>query len=215
MTIKDLAEMLTEQGYDIKLRKRSDGGYIISRINGVSYKGATGNIQARRIVGAELSHARQYQLARIRPPKKIAPMQRKQTTIPEDLKKELRKVQRAWRKKHPDISGTISMRGLRYQYEHYGEEMARASLNKSYRYSQGLAYIDNVQTLIARIEQDYNKADEYEKPFIEKAINEIRNKILSFKEDWISECYDVLYDFEKGAIIGSEFYYRIHEIITM
>ena len=172
MTIKDLAEMLTEQGYDIKLRKRTDGGYIISRINGVSYKGTSGNIKARRIVGAELSHARTYQLARIRPPKRVAPMQRKTTSIPEDLKKELRKVQRAWRKKHPDIAGTISMRGLRYQYEHYGEEMARASLNKSYRYSQGYAYIENVQWLIQRLEQDLNKAEPYEQPYIKKLIEE-------------------------------------------
>ena len=32
MTIKDLAELLVEQGHDIKLRKRADGGYIISKI---------------------------------------------------------------------------------------------------------------------------------------------------------------------------------------
>lgn len=213
MTIKDLAEMLSEQGYDIKLRKRTDGGYIISKINGVSYKGASGNVQARRTVGAELSHARQYQLARIRPPKKVAPSKRKLAPIPEDLVKEMRKVQRLWRKTHKDVGGTISMKGLRYQYEHYGEEMTRASLNKAYRYSQGFAYIENVQWLISRLEQDLMKADGSDASYLQNVIDKIKAKALSFKEDWISEVYEQIYEFEKGGIGGSELARRIEQII--
>ena len=157
MTIKDLAELLVQQGHDIKLRKRADGGYIISKIDGVSFKAATGNIQARRMTGVELSQARAYQLARIKPPKKVAPMQRKKAPLPEDLVKKLRKVQREWRKTHKDIGGTISMRGLRYQYETYGKEEAMASLDKSYRYTQGYAYFENVHWLIERLVRIQNR----------------------------------------------------------
>lgn len=215
MTIKDLAEMLTEQGYDIKLRKRSDGGYIISKIGGVSYKGASGNIQARNIVGADISHARKIQLARIRPPKKVAPAQRKLSKVPEELVKEMRKVQREWRKTHPDIRGSVSMKGLRYQYETYGEEMARASLNKSLRYTQGYAYIENVEWFIQRNKELLSKVSNYEASVIERIIDKVQRKILSFKEEWISEVYQEYYEYAVHHTIDVNEYERRIDAIMM
>ena len=213
MTIKDLAELLVEQGHDIKLRKRADGGYIISKIDGVSFKGASGNIKARKITGAELSHARTYQLARIKPPKKVAPMQRKKAPLPEDLVKKLRKVQREWRKTHQDIGGTISMRGLRYQYENYGEEEALASLDKSYRYTQGYAYIENVQWMIERLKQMAGKLDDSEQSILSRIISKIESRTINFKEEWIHECYQEIYEFEKGQIEIDELERRLNEIM--
>ena len=189
MTIKDLAEMLVEQGHDVKLRKRSDGGYIISKIDGVSYKGASGNVEARKITGVQLSHARAFQLARIRPPKKVSPLLRKKPPLPKELLSKLRKVQREWRKKHEDIGGTISVRGLRYQYEQYGKEAALASLDKSFRYSQGLAYIENVQWLIDRYEQALSKLDEDDQSWCKKIINLLKQKMMIIKEEWIHQLY--------------------------
>ena len=213
MTIKDLAEMLTEQGYDIKLRKRSDGGYIISKINGVSYKGASGNIEARRVAGVQLSHARAYQLERIRPPRFKAPSERKQAPLPKELVSKLRKIQRAWRKKHEDIGGTISIRGLRYQYQQYGEEQAMASLDKAYRYSQGYAYFENVQWLIERLNNLYNKSSESDQVIIKRIINKIQAKSIIFKEEWIHEIYQEIYEAEKRAIEVDELERRIDSIM--
>lgn len=209
MTIKEIAELLAQQGHEVSFRKRADGGYIITRIDGVSFKGATGNIQARKITGAELSHARSFQLARIKPPKNVAPTKRKLTALPDDLKKELKKVQRLWRKKHADIGGTISVRGLRYQYEHYGYDIAKASLNKAFRYSQGYAYIENVQWLIERLRQDMNKADLQDSTALSDIINRIQEKMLSFKEEWISEIYQELYEYEKGSLSANDLTMRI------
>ena len=214
MTVKDLAELLVEQGHDVKLRKRADGGYIISKIDGVSFKGASGNIQARRITGVQLSHARAFQLARIKPPKKIAPMQRAKPKLPEDLVKKLRKVQREWRKTHKDIGGTISIRGLRYQYETYGKETAMASLDKSYRYTQGYAYFENVQWLIERLTRIQNRlyyGDD--KQVVQRIIDKIQNRMITFKEDWIHEIYQVIYETEKGAIDVNELERRINQIM--
>jgi hypothetical protein len=213
MTIKDLAEMLSSLGHDITLRKRSDGGYIISKIDGVSFKGASGNIRARQIAGVTLSHARSYQLARIRPQKKVAPMKRKLAPIPADIKKELRKAQREWRKTHKDVGGTISTRGVRYQLEHYGEEVVRQSLNKAYRYAQGFAYIENVQTMILRFQQDMWKLSDYEQASFERIITAIQNRTIRFKEEWINPIYNELYEFEKGVIDASELERRILSII--
>lgn len=213
MTIKDLAEMLSSLGHDITLRKRSDGGYIISKIDGVSFKGASGNIRARQIAGVTLSQARSYQLARIRPPKKVAPMKRKLTPIPSDIKKELRKVQREWRKTHKDIGGTISTRGVRYQLEHYGEDVVRASLSKSFRYAQGYAYLENVQSLILRFQQDMWKLSDYEQDAFERIINVFQNKTIKFKEEWVNPIYNELYEFEKGQIDAYELERRILLIV--
>lgn len=213
MTIKEIAEILAENGHNIKIRKRSDGGYIISSIDSEKFRGAAGNIRARKIVGATLSTARSYQLSRIKPPKKVAPMKRKQKPLPAELLKEMRKVQREWRKTHPDISGTISTKGLRYQYEKYGEEVAKASLNKAYRYSQGYAYIENVNWLVQRLESDRNKLDGSEAADIDDIINQIKMKSLSFKEEWISEIYEEIYDFEKGAMDANELARRIQSIM--
>lgn len=214
MTIKEIAEILAEQGHNIKIRKRSDGGYLISGIDSERFSGASGNIRARQIVGATLSAARSYQLARIRPPKNVAPIRRKQAPLPKELLKDMRRVQREWRKNHPDISGTISTKGLRYQYEKYGEEAAKASLNKAYRYSQGYAYIENVNWLIERLTNDRNKLDGYEASIIDEIIEQIKMKQLSFKEEWISEIYEEIYEFEKRQIEADELARRINNIMN-
>ena len=214
MTVKEIAEILAENGHNIKIRKRSDGGYIISSIDSEKFKGASGNIRARQIVGATISQARSYQLARIRPPKKVSPMKRKQQPLPKELVKGLRKAQREWRKNHPDVAGTISMKGLRYQYEKYGQEVAMASLNKSYRYAQGYAYIENVNWLIERLSQDKNKANVLEKSTLDEIINEIKTKQFVFREEWISEIYDEIYEYEKDAISVGELNLRIKSIMN-
>ena len=213
MTIKELAELLSEQGYNIKLRKRSDGGYIISKIDGVSFHGASGNIRARQIAGATLSHARAFQLERIRPPKFKSPMSRKKEPLPKSLTSKLRKIQREWRKKHQDIGGTISIRGLRYQYEQYGEEEALASLDKAYRYSQGYAYLENVQWLIERLSNLANKLSDREQDIVTRIIDKIKQKQMFFKEEWIHEIYQEIYEAEKHSIEVDELERRIDAIM--
>ena len=212
MTIKDIAELLASQGHKVKIRHRSDGGYIISQIDNIKYAGASGNIQARKITGATISHARAYQLERIRPPK-IAPMKRKKAPLPEDLVRQMRKIQREWRKTHKDVGGTISIRGLRYQYETYGYETAKASLDKSFRYAQGYAYIENVQWLLQRIRQDSMKVEDSQA--LDELASLIETNIMTFKEDWINAIYQELYEFEKQGISADEFARRVRGIMGM
>lgn len=201
MTIKDIAELLVFQGHDVKTRRRSDGGYIITSIDGQKYGGASGNIEARKIVGVNLSHARSYQLARIKPPKRIAPIKRKKEPLPEELVRELRKVQREWRKTHKDIGGTISVRGLRYQYENYGYDVAKASLDKSYRYTQGYAYIENVHWLIARWQEALSKAPDEDISDIQAIIELIESHAITFKEEWFQSLYyEAYYPYIQGTI---------------
>lgn len=46
---------LKAKGYKIKYKKRSDGGYLVTEINGVKYKGASGNAVVRSITGKHLT----------------------------------------------------------------------------------------------------------------------------------------------------------------
>lgn len=205
MSIKEIIELLIKEGYEVEARKRADGGYFIRKINGESFRGSLGNAKARKIVGAELSQARTIQLQRIRfGHKKLA-------KIPDDLKKELQKVQRLWRKKHPDIRGTLSMRGLRFFYQTYGKEAAHASLQKSFRYAQGLAYIENVNWLVERLNMLKTTLDARgeDTSSVEQAISIIESRMLSFKEEWIHECYEAIYECEKGGIDADELARRI------
>lgn len=205
MTIKDIIQLLEQQGKVVQARKRSDGGYLITRIDGMSFKGASGNIHVRKIVGAELSHARAYQLERIKPPKKVAPMKRKLAPLPSDILKELRKVQRLWRKEHKDISGIASTRNVRYQLEIYGEDFVRASLNKSYRYAQGYAYIENVRWLIERWQTAKTKANYNDIDNIDRIINLLEHHMLKIREDWIHGLYyEAYYPFIQGQIGSSD-----------
>ena len=162
------------------------------------------------MTGQPLSVARATQLSRIRTPKGKRAVKR--MPIPENLKRALRRVQRQWRKKHPTIDGTISTRGLRYQIETYGLEQAEMSLDKAYRYSIGLAYLENVLSLIERIENDLSK--DYD-PDMAQVLEMIKTRQLSFREEWLGQIYhvDVLYAWEKDRISGSECARRIRGII--
>ena len=209
MSILEIIKILQQQGHSVEYSKRKDGGYIIRSIDGEHFSAKSGNIRARAMTGAVLSEARAVQLARIRTPK--GKRTKKREPIPEELLRALRKVQRAWRKKHPTIEGTISKRGLRYQFETYGEEKALASLDKAFRYSQGYAYVDNVLHLIERIRLDLGKLESSE---MEAVISLIEQKTLDFKEEWLSPIYSALYDWERFLIDGKECARIIRSIIS-
>ena len=206
----EIIKILEAQGHEVEYAHRKDGGYIIKKIDGQKFSGKLGNEFARTMVGAKLSQARQVQLARIRTPKgkraqKLAP-------LPEDVKRALRKVQRTWRKKHPDIRGTASTKNIRYFWKEHGTEATIQSLDKSYRYAQGLAYIDNVNFLLQRIRNDLDKVPN---SAMENVYNLIERHALDMKEEWLQPLhYDCLQEWERDHISGEECARRIRDIMT-
>lgn len=209
LSLIEIIQKLIEQGHEVEYTHRKDGGYIIRKIDTQRFSGKSGNAFARRMVGTTLSHARQVQLAKIRLPKgrkatKLEP-------IPEDIKKALRRVQREWRKKHPDIEGTMTTRGVRYHLRHYGEEETLASLDKGYRYASGYAYIDNVMHLVDVLQMALDK--DYDSD-MEQVIDLIKSKMLEFKEEWIYPCYEAYYEWTKHSITAQECARRIKAIIS-
>lgn len=209
LSVLEIIELLQEQGHEVEYSKRKDGGYIIRKIDGRAFSGKTGNAFARNIVGAKLSQARQVQLAKIRTPK--GRRQHRLEPIPEDVNKMLKKVQKSWRKKHPDIRGTATTRNVRWFLREHGKEATMQALDKSYRYSQGYAYIDNVNHLIERIRNDLTIQPSSD---MEEIVGLIERKMMDFKEEWISPIYQALYEWEKGVISDQECARQIRGIIS-
>lgn len=209
LSLAEIIKILQEQGHEVEFTHRKDGGYIIRKVDGTHYGGKLGNKVARAMVGANLSQARQVQLAKIRLTK--GRKYTKMEELPTDVKKALRKVQREWRKKHPSIEGTMTTRGVRYHLRHYGEQATLQSIDKGYRYASGYAYIDNVNWLIERIRTNLTGDSS---SAMEEIIELIQRKALDFREEWINPCYQAIYDWEKGSIDDKECARQIRQIIS-
>ena len=191
MTIREIIVELQRRGNKVKWRKRTDGGYIITEINNMKFIGAKGNIEARKIIGVELSQARIKQTS-FNVEKYIKG--KKEKTINESLKKKLRKVQRKMRK--TGAKGKISTKKVRWHVREEGEEAATAYLDKMERYAEGYAYYENVEYLAQYCEgvgKGIVKDDELAAKFYKLAAD-IRAKATTFKEEWINKIYAALYE---------------------
>lgn len=209
MNLKQVIDTLQKQGHTIEYSHRKDGGYIIRSIDGVHYKGKQGNAVARLMVGTKLSEPRRVQLESIRTPK--GKRQQKLEALDEDVKRKLRKVQKEHRKRHPTIEGTQTTAKTRWRIKQFGKEKAMESLDKALRYEMGIAYKDNVLHLLERIEMDLMVDEDSD---MESIYDTIKAKIDEFKEEWISQVYYCLYEWEKGSITGQECARRIRAIIS-
>lgn len=220
----DVVKMLRLQGHDVQYRKRSDGGILITKIDGQSFKLAQGNTLAREIVGVTLSEARKEQLKEIgktlykkryNPATKqteiitLAPAQRKKIPLSNDLKKLIRKAQRIQKKTKVDAKVTTSK--VRYQLTHYGEEEAKKKILERIRYLQGYAYKENVWWLIRRlsaINYEYNFA-------FDKIIAFLEINISFIKDSYIEEINQVIYNLENEEISVEEAVEDMNNILGM
>lgn len=195
MSVLEIITILREMGYSVEARKRTDGGYIITKINGQKFTGAKGNTYARSIVGAPLSEARREQ-TQFNVEKYIRNSKKPKDKLSEDMKNELRKVQRKWRKN--GINARITRRKLRWHLKEGGEKEAWDYLQKMSRYGEGLAYEENVIYLAKYVEDISISAPASSKSKILQVANTIKEKIAIFKESWIQPIYSYWYE-----VIGS------------
>lgn len=205
----DVVKMLRLQGHDVQYRKRPDGGILITKLDGQSFKLAQGNTLAREIVGVTLSTARAEQLKEIGKTLyeqvknketgkyetiTLSPAKRKKIPLTSDLKKLLRKAQRLQKKTKVDAKITTSK--VRYQYMKYGEEVAKEVVNERIKYFQGYAYSENVRALINRVNMA-NPAYDYKFNFL---IEYLQANFDRVREAWISKINNAFYKLEQGAI---------------
>lgn len=191
MKVEEMIKALEEMGFKVSARKRTDGGMIISKINNMTFTGAKGNQYARQVLGVELSQARIEQ-THFNVQKYIAGAKKK-TTLDDEMKGKLRKVQRLWRKQ--GVKGRITAKKVKWHIAQGGRKEAMENLEKMSRYGQGLAYEENVEYL-ARYIEDIARGilnnDSLQNDLYALA-DYIRSKRDNFKEEWIHKCYEFAY----------------------
>lgn len=192
MNVFEMIKALEKMGFKVDARRRSDGGWIITKINDMTFTGAKGNQYARNVLGVELSQARIEQ-THFNVTKYIKGFKKPKTKVDEEMQKELEKVQRVWRKNKVD--GKITKRKLRWHIEHEGRRAAKDYLKKMTRYGKGLAYLENV-TSVANYMRDFSKSlpdKEVAQGYIDLA-KRLEDKAESVTEEQLKRVLEVLYD---------------------
>ena len=191
MKVEEMIKALEELGFKVSARKRTDGGMIISKINNMTFTGAKGNQYARQVLGVELSQARIEQ-THFNVQKYISGAKKK-TTLDEEMKSKLRKVQRLWRKQ--GVKGRITAKKVKWHISEHGRKEAMENLEKMTRYGSGYAYYENVEYLAKYIEdiaRGILNNDKLQDDLFALA-EYIRSKADTFKEEWIAKCYEFAY----------------------
>ena len=195
-----MIKALEKMGFKVDARRRSDGGWIITKINDMSFTGAKGNQYARNVLGVELSQARIEQ-THFNVVKYIQGSKKPKDVIDEELNKELRKVQRIWRKNK--VGARITKRKLRWHIKEGGRREASEYLKKMTRYGQGYAYYENVENLAKYIEDmALSISDKELAEATKKTAAFIRSKADTFKEEWISRVYSFWYEVRETGFNG-------------
>lgn len=209
----NVVKLLNMQGHKVQYRVRNDGSIRITRIDGVSYRGSSGNIAAREMTGVAFSESRKKQLETIRTEKgKFG--HKKKSDLPEEVIKKIRRVQRLWKKKKVQREGYVGKRGARYNIQQYGEEEALRILNEQERYATGLAYSEVVEWIISYINDTIlPKASSEDQQILRDIISLIKQKKEFILESDISPIHDLLYDYRDGKISAKTLKTQIASIL--
>lgn len=211
----DVVKMVRLRGHTVQYTKRNDGSIRITRIDGVSFRGSTGNARAREIAGVTLSEARTRQLKTIQTKKgqwghkKLAP-------LPEDVIKKIKRVQGVWKRHRVKKDGKPGKRGARYVLEHSGKEEAISALEEQERYGRGLAYSKNVEALISYINDEIlPKANAQDAVWLNKLTSYLTAKSAYILEADILPFYMAIYDFRDGKLSAQSLYHEITALVDI
>ena len=198
MKMIDIVETLVSEGHKVTYRHRSDGGLIITSIDGKKFGSLTeGNKTARSmVVGGELSFARAEQVSyNVKKYIKLKEGEHKaKGQIDEALNKTLKRVQRRWKLLDVKGQGKISKKKLRWYIKTEGEKKAMEYLLGRERYALGYANESNVNYLIQRIRRlEVNPANKKYFRQIEALIEDIEKIKDKFKEEWIEPVNAIVY----------------------
>lgn len=214
MKLIDIVEELVSEGHKITYHHRTDGGLIITSIDGKKFGSLTeGNRTARRmVVGGELSEARMTQVKfNVKKYIKLKEGEHKaKGNIDEVLNRKLKQVQRKWREKGVVGQGRISKKKLRYYIKTEGKQKALEYLEGRERYAEGYANIPNVEFLIMRLQRLGIRKSLKQQHMIEVLCDDIRSIIDKFREEWIEPCNKIAYD---NSLSIEEKVAKIREII--
>ena len=225
MKLITIVKNLQNAGIDIKYRVRKDGGILITEVDGTRFTGAKGNAFIRNMTGESLSEAQIKQRQQIKPPKRVAPAKRKKAELPEDITKQIKKLQRLYAK--DKTKGKPTIRQTRKIIEKYGIDEAKRLLQQSEYYVRGIAYTENIEAVIQRLAQVANivtasgadansiyqliemtkdERDNHREDFTEEKLKHLLDEIYSFEASWNMYQSGVSEEFSDEDQIIQEFY---------
>jgi len=212
MSTKEMIAALRMQGHRVTARQRTDGGWLITKIDNKTFKGAKGNQRARDLLGVSYSKKKLEQ-ARYNVSQYIRG-KRKQRTLDDKIKLELRKVQRIWRKNK--VQGRITALNVKRHIREFGKEEALKYLQRQTRYGRGYAYEKNVEYLAQYLEDVAMSVDDEVKNSVLNCAMIIRGMTDTFKEEWISMIYSLFYEVRNSGFdtsVTREAIRRTYEIM--
>lgn len=217
MTTKQVIKKLESMGHKVSFYTRKDGGVRITKIDSTSFTGSTGNKRARAMTGEQLSLRRTAQLSSSYMRTEKGAWGHKKNTkppLPEEARKLLRKAQRQFRKEGV-IAGTSSAYRFRENERLFGYDEAMRRLRQNIRYAKGLAYVENVESLVQTLEDMRNKSvgNQQELEQLTNIINKINSMKLEFREEWIQKIRWKIYDLKDKEISIQNLLDDIEEII--
>lgn len=192
MNVAQMIKELQKMGFKVDARRRTDGGYIITKINDMSFSGASGNQYARQILGVELSQARIEQV-NYNVQKFIKGSKKPKDKLEEELNRKLKSVQGQWRRRK--VGAKLTKKKLRWHIEKEGREAAKRYLERMERYGKGLAYEENV-SWVANYIRDLSKSIE-DKEIAEgyrTMADRLESKKATIKEEQLKRIMEALYD---------------------
>ena len=193
--LRNIIKDLRKQGHTIRYENRKGGGLLIKSIDKVKFSGYEGNELARQIKGVNLTIRQQSHIENITPKKGVWGQSRKGVELPKALQSKLRRVQRIWRKAQPNTTEKVTKSNVLYNLRTYGEEETMRRLNQRERYGQGYAYFENIDALKVRVER-FGIFPRIANN-LQDVLNKIEHKRLIFKDKWIEEINNIIYNCEK------------------
>lgn len=194
-TLRNIIKDLRKEGHTIRYENRKGGGLLIKSIDRVKFSGYEGNEIARKIKGVNLTIRQQSHIENITPQKGVWGQSRKGVELPKALQSKLRRVQRIWRKAQPNTTEKVTKANVLYNLQTYGAEETMRRLNQRERYGQGYAYFENIDALKERV----NRFGSFpiRLSTLQIVLDKIDSKRLIFKDKWIEEINNIIYNCEK------------------
>lgn len=197
--LRDIVKQLRDLGHTVETYQRMDiqgrkRGIVIRSIDGTSFKGSKGNEIARQLVGAQLSQYQKEQMERLNKPSnavnKLPVKKRRKDPLSTEVTKKLRRLQRLYRAKGKEY-GLPTTAKYRWNLKNKGKEEADRLLEQAERYVMGLAYDENIEAFLLRLQATSDK--------LNGALNESIRKISDypkskFTEDILTTLINAYYD---------------------
>ena len=205
MTLRGTVKELQQQGKKVAYRVRPDGGIVITQIDGINFKGRSGNEAARVMAGSPLPEYMRQQRREISSRgvyNRVTGFKYKDVSA--DVKKALKTAQRYFRKKAQPGAGKPTIENVRGRFRQgYSEKEILTTLENVKRYAKNIAYLDSVVMLLQRAKAANAK---FLNPYIEEGIalleKVIDEKAINASNEDVGLAAEALYTYEQYINMG-------------